>query len=294
MSRPPIGALAAVAVAVAVLVHVGAAVAPAAEAQPCGTFDDGSCGVTAHPAAGEFRGLIAVAGAPWVLEVASHSGGDAGCEDCVWSVVLACMTGTPADPGSQRECTAASNSSHCPPRERLYRLYLTTGDVLDRLLGTICLGDGRSPIRIGDRAKADVGRYLKNVVPPALDIAVRPRGATLAGLPTSFTAAPPATLAPVRFGPGPISETITLRPIRTRWRWGDGSGPTSTTSSRTVTHVFWHGGVMASTLATRWAATYTITFEGVTVGPFDATGRLTRRQPRAVRVDTTIPTLVSG
>jgi hypothetical protein len=250
------------------------------------------CGVHADQDAGDFHGLIAMSDAPWVLNVAGHGGTTPGCGDCSWSIVLACASAAPGDPGSPA-CVPASISATCDPHQLLYRLYLTTDAVTDALEGTLCLGGLIEPIPISERAAGDVHRYLRDVVPPNLEITTSPSAATLAGLPTYFTARVPATLAPAPFGDGQITETITIAPIRSDWRWGDGTASGWATETATLTHSYTHGGNAIVKLTTRWGANYTITFDGEDFGPYQAIGTLRKRQTLTLPVDTANPTLVS-
>jgi hypothetical protein len=279
-------------IAVAVLVLATAATARAMPTKPCGGFDEGPCGVHAAQDAGDFHGLIAVSDAPWVLNLAGHGGTTPGCGDCSWSLVLACASAAPGDPGSPA-CVPASISATCEPHQLLYRLYLTTDAVTDALEGTLCLGGVIEPIPISERAAGDVRRYLQDVVPPNLDITTSPSAATLAGLPTYFVARVPSTLAPAPFGGDQITETITIAPIRSDWRWGDGTASGWTADAATLTHSYAHGGNAIVRLTTRWGANYTITFQGEVFGPYQAVGTLRKQQNLTLPVDTANPTLVS-
>ena len=134
---------------------------------------------------------------------------------------------------------------------------------------------------------------VTGVIPPDLDISTKPTAATLAGLATYFTARTPATLRPAPFGDGEITETITMAPSQTDWRWGDGSASGWATAAATVSHSYVHGGNAAVDLTARWGATYTITYQGETYGPYNAVGQLTKQQTLALPVRTSTPTLVS-
>jgi hypothetical protein len=266
-----------------------------AYADGCGgpAATDCNGGVTANQPAGDFHGLIAVTGAPWVLNVAGHSGSTPGCGDCTWSIVLACSFDAPSDPGTPIGCTPARGSAGCPGRQLLYRLYLSTDAAPDTLEGTLCLGGRVQPVPIGDHAAGDVQRYLKDVIPPNLDITTKPKVATLAGLTTYFAARTPSTLTPAPFGGGEITETITLAPSRADWRWGDGAASGWAPAATNVTHAYTRGGNAQVDLTTRWGATYTITYQGQTFGPYDAVGQLTKQQSLTLPVRTSSPTLVS-
>jgi hypothetical protein len=126
-------------------------------ARHCGGLQSSKCGVTGD--AGHFHGLIAVDGDPWVLADAAESGTKPGCGDCRWSIVLACATESPTNPGSERLCVGAVHAAECKPGQLLYRIFLTTDAFIDQVEGVICLGRGQDPIPIGDQAAADVTRY---------------------------------------------------------------------------------------------------------------------------------------
>jgi hypothetical protein len=265
------------------------AVPGSARADDCGNVP-ADCGVTADQGSGVFHGLIAVTDQGWVLDVAGRSGTESGCGDCVWTVVLACPTNTPT--GDQTKCVVA-DSPVCQPGQLLYRLYLSTRAETDVLEGTVCLGGTSSVVPISADAAADVDRYLRDVTPPDLTITTRPRGLTLTGLPTYFTAAPPATLGPVPFGGPTVTETISIRPVQVQWQWGDGTESGWLPAGDTATHAYRKAGRRTGTLTTSWAATYTVTYAGRTFGPYDADSRLRKQQPFTKRVATSRPILVS-
>jgi hypothetical protein len=101
------------------------------------------------------------------------------------------------------------------------------------------------------------------------------------------------TLKPAPFGGPDITETITIAPSQADWRWGDASISGWTPAKTTLTHSYIKGGVAHGRLATKWGATYTITYQGQVFGPYDATGQLTKQQTFTLPVDTSTPTLVS-
>lgn len=288
--RRLIGLCAALVVALTVLTPV---VADAATPGHCTNIGILGCGVGANQDAGEFHGLLAVRGVPWVLDLAAHSGTEQACGDCSWTLMLACASASPGDPTSINACTGASTTGNCTKGQLLYKVFLSTDAVLDRVVGTVCLGGPQQPVPVGTEAFGDVERYLKDVTPPDLDISTSPRGATLAGLATYFTAGVPGSLTPVPFGSGEVTETITLDATRTDWHWGDGSASGWLSASTPLVHSYLHGGIARLTVRTRWGATYTINYQGETFGPYDATGHLVRVQRLALPVDTSAPTLVS-
>ncbi len=245
-----------------------------------------------RPSQGDFHGLIAITGIPSVFQDAAHAGTKPACGDCEWTLIAACPKNDPADPGAARLCTAATNAATCR-RGVLERLYLSDADVDYQLVATLCMHKANQVIAIGDRARADVANYLRDVTPPDLVIDTRPRLSTLAGLLTKFRAHLPAQLRPAPFGGGGITETITIAPIQSNWSWGDGDATGWVTTTATRTHRYIAGGDEHGSLTTRWGATYTITFEGVTLGPYDAVGQLTRQQAFVLPVHTSTPHLVS-
>jgi hypothetical protein len=260
----------------------------------CGDLAGSSCGVTADQAAGTYHGLIAVTGQPWVLDDAARQGGAPGCGDCAWTVVLACPETTPADPDAQAKCVQAGTSPQCEPGQRLFRLYLSTATITDRLEGTICLGGDAAVVPVGAQAAADVDRYLRDVTVPDLVISTRPTHVTLAGLATYFTATPPGSLGPTDFGGPTVRETITVVPEQTRWEWGDGSDSAWAPAGETAMHRYASGGHLIGRLHVRWSATYMVGYDGRTFGPYDAAGTLTKVQPFGKRVATTEPVLVAN
>jgi hypothetical protein len=258
----------------------------------CGSFDTSTCGVTADPHEGQFHGLIAVSGVPSVLELSARSGTKAGCGDCEWTLIAACPENNPGDPGAAKVCAGAIDA----PTWRggvLERLYLSDADIEYRLMDTLCLHPADTVIGIGDRAAADVQRYLRDVTPPDLVIDTHPHAATLAGLPTRFHASTPVALHPTPFGTGQITETITITPIRSTWSFGDTTHTGWVPTDAVQTHRYLTGGVDRGGLITRWGATYTITFDTATYGPYDAVGQLTRQQGFTLPVHTASPHLTS-
>ncbi|MDQ1706558.1 MAG: hypothetical protein QOF18_2924 [Frankiaceae bacterium] len=240
-----------------------------------------------------------VPGRPGVLATAANAGTQPGCGDCEWTLILACLHDTPTDPHNQTPC-AIGNSPLCPAGQTPYRLYLTTDAVQNRLVDTLCLGGTNDVIPVGDIARTDVERYLKDVVPPALLLTVQPPNGALAGLPAYFTVRPPADLAPRPFGSGQVVETITIVPQRYVWMWGDGTEPEATRDAGapypdgTLTHTYAVAGHLRGSLTTRWSASYTITVAGGTFGPYPATGGpVERAQPFALTVTAAHSHLVS-
>jgi hypothetical protein len=276
---------------------LGATSAHAGGAAGCGALGtSGSCGVGADQPTGNFHGLLAVRGAPWVLADAARGGTRAGCGDCRWTFVVACPGpggGNSGGQGGPVACATAFGATGCNPQQLLYRIYLTTNAVADVPQGVVCIGGADQPVPIGEEAGAAVERYLKLVRPPDLEVSTEPAGATLAGLPTYFSAATPAGMRPTPFGGDDVIETITLEPLRVDWGWSDGADSGWVAADAVSTHTFVSGGLADTALTTRWGATYTITYLGQTFGPYDAVGQLTRRQLFGLPVHTSTPTLVS-
>lgn len=274
------------AVLVCVVVLLAAGPSPAAAGDDgCGDLS-GSCGVTGG--ATHFHGVLAVAGAAWVLDASASARN--GCSDCSWSMVPACVTQQTGQPDTL--CDGAGAAPTCDPGQILYRLYLSTAAFIDRDEGVLCIGGANHPIPVGDISTADVGRYLDNVAPPNLTITTRPNRATLAGLITYFRATAPADLHPTPFGGPDVTETITISPVAVQWRWGDG-GSTGWTDLGTQTHRYLSGGVASGSVTSRWQATYTVSYAGRTFGPYDATRDVAHTQRFRLPVRTSSPTLVS-
>ena len=268
----------------------------------CPDPNDPSCeqgSATADQARGDFHGLIMVPGQPGVLNTAAHSGTKAGCGDCTWSLILACLHNDPNYPEKQDPCANAVDNGQCDKGQLLFRLYLTTDAVRNDLVDMVCLGGVKDVIPVGDRAALDVQQYLKDVTPPLLALHVAPPKGIPAGLPAYFWVRPPADLTPAPFGNGQITETITIAPQRYNWSWGDGAVSGWTTDAGgpyptgTLTHTYNKADHYAGQVVTEWGATYTITVAGQTFGPYDATGTLTKTQPFAMTVLRARSTLVS-
>lgn len=258
----------------------------------CGTLTGVACGVNAGSGDSSYHGMIAVTDQGWLIRDAARSGTTSGCGDCVWTLVLACPTDSPSDPPTSA-CSQASDSGACLPGQLLFRVYLSTDAESDVIQGTVCLGGDSEVVTVGADAAADIRRYLEQATPPKLVITSRPEHITVAGLPTEFTAAAPASLRPVSFGGPGVTETITLRPSTLTWTWGDGTSSSSSIGRR-VSHHYLKAGRRRGTLSTGWDATYTIGYQGASYGPYDATGHLTRSQSFSKRVATSSAVLVTG
>lgn len=277
---------------VAAIVTTPVAHSSAAPADDCGGATI-TCGVNADPLAGDFHGLVAATGAPWVLATAARSGTTTGCGDCVWRLALACPSASPTDPAPP-SCAGDTNTLACQPGQLLYRMYLSDATVTDQVVGELCIGGTARIVPIGDQARADLARYLRSVTPPTMTITARPRRLTLAGLETRFRADPPAAMRPTPFGGPRVSEMITLLVERTRWLWGDGSSTAWQDGSPPTEHRYLQPGRPRLQLTTRWGATYTVSYDGRSFGPYDATGLVAASQTREEQVATSQPVLVSG
>jgi hypothetical protein len=255
--------------------------------------------VTADQQQGDFHGLIMVPGQPGILDKAAHSGSKAGCGDCSWELILACLHNDPNHPEEQDPCFGSNSNAGCAKGQSFYRLYLTTDAVRNELVDTLCLGGITDVVPVGDQAALDVQQYLKDVKPPDLALHVAPPKGIPAGLPAYFWVRAPADLTPTPFGNGQITETITIAPQRYDWTWGDGqiSGWTTDAGAPyptgTLTHTYVHADHYSGHVVTEWGATYTIAVAGQTFGPYDATGTLTRTQPFSTVVLRARSTLVS-
>jgi hypothetical protein len=253
----------------------------------CGDLT-GTCGVTGE--ANHFHGVLAVTGESWVLDTSAST--DSGCGDCFWSMIPACVTEHAGQPDTL--CDGAAAAPTCDRGQILYRLYLSAAAFTDRDEGVLCIGGPHHVVPVGDIAIGDVARYLDNVRPPDLTVSTAPHGATLAGLPTRFSATAPRNLRPAPFGGPDVTEVITIAPDQIRWGWGDGADSDWSAPEETMSHTYRAGGVASGTLATRWHATYTVGYDGRTFGPYDATRELIRTQSFRLPVHTSSPVLVSG
>ena len=263
-----------------------------ASATSCGGgLSQGNCGVGTQQ--GEFHGLIALSEGGSLLQTAAHSGTKPGCGDCVWTVLEYCPGNEPG--GAQTDCKAAHHYPGCRRRQLAERIFLSTDSQGYEDVGVYCLGGGNHIVPVGDDAIADVDRYLKNVRPPGLAVHLDP-GTSLAGLATKVRAGPPGSLRPTPFGGPTVTETITLHPATEMWRWGDGQSDTLTPDKAGViatSHTYGAGGHLRTDVTTTWGATYTVTYQGATFGPYDAIGTLTRTQSAPLTVVTSNPVLIS-
>src|SRR4051794_21539203 len=98
---------------------VPAAAAPAGD---CSNPLDPDChSVTGDQAAGDFHGLIMVEGQPDVLDRAAHTGTQPGCGDCVWTLIMMCLTNTPGDGHDQHPCVGVTGAARCKPKQLAFR-----------------------------------------------------------------------------------------------------------------------------------------------------------------------------
>lgn len=264
--------------------------ASAAPENSCGGLFNPCSSVKANAPSGEFQGLIALSGDASFLHAEAPAASGDGCAHCVWTVLLDCHLNSPG--GKQVDCNAAHNNPQCKKGQLADRIFLSRpgfgyGDV-----GTYCIGGANQIVPLSQIAIDDVNRYLKDVKPPSLDISFNP-GTSLAGLATRVSAEPDRALRPVPFGGQGVTETITLAPVREVWSWGDGQTATFTDATIRTDHTYGTGGHLTAAVTTTWGATYRITYQGLTFGPYNATGRITGRQTRPVTVVTSTPVLVS-
>lgn len=279
--------------ALALLIALVLTPAPAASAGgPGGCIGVlGTCGkVTTDPERSAFVGLIAISGNPSLLQNEKQLAGSDECDRCSWTLLVECQQNKPG--GSQVDCQGSHTDLRCRKGQLAERVFLSRPGRGYGMVGVYCLGGPNRIVPIGAIAKADVGRYLKDVRPPGLDISFDP-GTSLAGLATKVSARPGRALRPVPFGGQGVTETIRLIPSKQTWDWGDGQAATFTDASVRTTHTYATGGHLTATVTTTWGATYTVTYQGITLGPYDATGTLTGRQARPVTVVTSTPVLVS-
>lgn len=263
--------------------------ADAAAARSCGgQFNP--CGyLGADPSQGEFLGLIALSHDPQFLRHEASLTTDS-CAHCRWTLVVDCRTNLPD--GEETDCGPAHQNPQCRRGQVAEKVFLSRPGSGYGMVGIYCIGRGNRIVPVGEIAKGDVERYLKDVRPPDLRISFDP-ATSLAGLATRVRAQPERALRPVPFGGQGVTETIKLAPVHQTWRWGDGEADTFTNASIRTSHTYTTGGHLTAAVTTTWGATYTLTYQGLTFGPYDATGRLTGRQTRPVTVVTSTPVLVS-
>jgi hypothetical protein len=122
-------------------------------------------------------------------------------------------------------------------------------------------------------------------------IQIRPAGGTLTGLPTFFVAETPSSLAPRTLSGSDVTETVTITASELNWHFGDGATSGWMQQPR-ATHTYTYGGLADGRLASRWTATYTITYAGRNFGPYDVTGDVPHEQPFRLAVHHARPVLV--
>lgn len=264
--------------------------AAASAEQPCSGLSIQCPSPVANQPHGYYHGLVALSDDSRLLERAASSGTQPGCGDCVWTVILDCPQNS-ATQGEQVSCRQAQHDPACRRNQLAYQVYLSDAKVQYEFEGIICLGGHNHIVAVGELARADVERYLKNVRPPDLQVRLDP-GTPLSGLATLVAVSPPAGLQVTRFGGSGVTERIRLSPLHVVWAWGDGARSVTAGSAHTR-HTYLAGGRMRLVASTTWGATYTISYQGQTFGPYAATGRLSRIQVRPVNVVTSTPVLVS-
>lgn len=255
---------------------VSAALAPGANATPCGPAEIVTgCGTQTGS---DFRGVIIVPGSAAANRAVARSGG---CEGCEWTLVVDCdhYSGDPA----YVHCNAAA----CP-NGTTFRIYLQRPtDPNPVFLDNICLTATRRIVTAADLAD-DMDEYLKRLRPPAATISVQPEGRAVTGLATFFAAGGATSDTAeldVDTAAGPATLRIAIEAGRYTWDFGDGArcetaapggaydgGEATERCDDRVAHVYAAPSEAAVMLRATWQGTYTFDVGYGPVGPLPIPG----------------------
>lgn len=152
------------------------------------------------------------------------------CTDCAWKVQPRCelRRGFILDLACKEGPRAGScvTSKQAPGTE--YAVFLSRGGGPFELTGTVCLGEGATPVSLTD-VQGAVRAYVDRLVPPAPTLQMRPAGGTtLVNLPTLFLADGSATAAGRLF---PAGITVDVRAVAASWTWRIGGDSATFTTS---------------------------------------------------------------
>lgn len=163
-------------------------------------------------------------GAQWL------SSNESSCAECVWKIQprcelrrgfildLACKEGPRAG-----ACVLSGGKSGT-----VNAVFVARSGGPYRLTGTVCLGEGATPVSLAD-VQAAIRAYVDRLVPPAPTLQMRPvGGTTLVNLPTLFLADGSASAAGRLF---PAGITVDVRAVAASWTWRIDGGAASFTTS---------------------------------------------------------------
>lgn len=181
----------------------------------------------------------------------------------------------PACAGNNRESTdiCAGATLSCPAEDqtRYWIWHRTTRVVVDppsetvgpwvQEPGSYCLGPDDPGVPTIGRVIAQVRTDFQSLPLPVFTVRTDPAPQTLVNVPTAFSAgsAEPAVFQPTILG---TQVTITAKPTRWDWTFGDGSSLTTTTPGTPqrpdVAHTYATAGERVSSVRVTWTGTFTL------------------------------------
>lgn len=127
--------------------------------------------------------------------------------------------------------------------------------------GSFCLGPDDPGVPTIGRVIAQVRTDFQSLPLPTFAVRTDPAPQTLVNVPTAFSAgsAEPATFTPTILG---TQVTITARPTRWEWTFGDGATLTTTTPGTPqrpdIAHEYRRAGRLTSSVRVMWTGTFTL------------------------------------
>jgi hypothetical protein len=181
----------------------------------------------------------------------------------------------PACVGNTREsselCAAATLSCPSEDQTRYWVWHRSTRVVVEppsetvgpwvQEPGSFCLGPDDPGVPTIGRVIAQVRSDFQSLPLPTFGVRTDPAPQTLVNVPTAFSAgsAEPATFTPTILG---TQVTITARPTRWEWTFGDGATLTTTTPGTPqrpdVAHEYRRAGQMTASVRVTWTGTFTL------------------------------------
>jgi hypothetical protein len=157
--------------------------------------------------------------------------------------------------------------------------------------GSFCLGPDDPGIPTIGRVIAQVRTDFQRLPLPRFTVRTDPAPETLVNIPTAFSA---GTSAPATFTPTILGTRVTITAKPTRWDWSFGDGGTMTTSvpgtprRPDVAHTYARAGDVSTSVQVTWTGTFTIegSDEVFTIAsPAVVTGPPTTVQVRQARTE---------
>jgi hypothetical protein len=175
------------------------------------------------------------------------------------------------DRGDTYLCAAATLSCPADDQTRYWIWHRTTRVVVEppsetvgpwvQEPGSFCLGPDDPGVPTIGRVIAQVRTDFQSLPLPTFAVRTDPAPQTLVNVPTAFSAgsAEPAVFTPTILG---TQVTITAKPTRWDWSFGDGSTLTTTTPGTPkrpdVAHEYVQAGEMESSVRVTWTGTFTL------------------------------------